>query len=57
MVDFAVKTRIPTEADRALETILSKRHDTFELHQEVDNLTDLEVAKVIIKRLLDNIGG
>lgn len=57
MVDFAVKTRIPIEADRALETILSKRHDTFELHQEVDKIIDLEVAKVIIKRLLDNIGG
>lgn len=55
MVDFAVKARSTTEADRTLETILSKSHDTFDQYQEVSRITDLEVAKVIIKRLLDKL--
>ena len=55
MVDFEEKARITVEADNALEIILSKRYDTFEQYEEVSKLTDLEVAKVIIDRLLDKL--
>lgn len=55
MIDFAEKARITIEADNALKTILSKKYDTFEQYEEVSKLTDLEVAKVIIKRLLDKL--
>lgn len=55
MFDFAEKARITQEADNALETILSKDYDTFDQYEEVSKLTDLEVAKVIIKRLLDKL--
>lgn len=55
MIDFHEKVRINTEADRTLETILSKRHDTFDMYKEVNGITDLEVAKMIIKRLLTKL--
>ena len=52
MIDFAEKARIAAEADKTLNSILSKRYDTFEQYEEVSKITDLEVSKVIIKRLL-----
>lgn len=55
MIDFAEKVRINKEADKTLETILSKRYDTFDQHVEVGKITDLEVAKMVIKRLLDKL--
>ena len=55
MIDFNEKVRISTEADRTLETILSKRYDTFDQYSEVSKIADLEVAKMIIKRLLDKL--
>lgn len=54
-IDFAEKVRINKEADKTLETILSKRYDTFDQHVEVGKITDLEVAKMVIKRLLDKL--
>jgi hypothetical protein len=55
MIDFAEKARIFKEADETLEEILSKRHDNFDQYEQVSKITDLEVAKVVIKRLLDKI--
>lgn len=40
MIDFAEKVRI----NKTLETILSKRYDTFDQYCEVSKITDLEVA-------------
>lgn len=55
MIDFAEKVRISKEADEAVDNILSKSYDTFEQYVEVNKITDLEVAKVVIKRLLDKL--
>lgn len=55
MIDFAEKARISKEADETLNTILSKRYDNFEQYEEVSKITNVEVAKVIIKRLLDKL--
>lgn len=55
MIDFAEKARISEQADEALNNILSKNYDTFDQYAEVSKITDIEVAKVIIKRLLDKI--
>jgi bifunctional DNase/RNase len=55
MIDFTEKVRINKEADKTLEAILSKRYDTFDLYSEVSKITDLEVAKMVIKRLLDKL--
>lgn len=55
MIDFTKKVRVNEEADKTLETILSKRYDTFDQYCEVSKITDLEVAKMVIKRLLDKL--
>lgn len=55
MIDFKEKARISNEASKTLETILSKQYDTFDQYGEVSKINDLEVAKVIIKRLLDKV--
>ncbi len=55
MIDFAEKARISKEADETLEEILSKRYDNFDQYEQVSKINDLEVAKVVIKRLLDKI--
>lgn len=55
MIDFTEKVRINEEADKTLKTILSKRYDTFDQYCEVSKITDLEVAKMVIKRLLDKL--
>ena len=55
MIDFAEKARINKEATKTLDNILSKKYDNFDQYSEVSKITDLEVAKVIIKRLLDKI--
>ena len=55
MIDFKEKVRIDKEADNTLNNILSKQYDSFEQYREVSKITELEVAKVIIKRLLDKI--
>lgn len=55
MIDFAEKVRVSQEADRTLETILSKRYDNFDQYEEVNKIMDLKVAKVVIKRLLDKL--
>jgi len=54
-VDFAEYARITVEADNALQNILSKQYDNFDMYAEVSRLDDLEVAKLIIKRLLDKL--
>lgn len=53
MIDFMEKARITKEANDTLATILSKQYDNFDQYEEVSKITDLEVAKSIIKRLLD----
>lgn len=55
MIDFKEKARVTKEADETLGRILSKSSDTFDQYCEVSKITNLEVAKVIIKRLLDKV--
>lgn len=55
MIDFEERARVNKEADEALDNILGKRYDNFEQYEEVSNIQDVEVAKVIIKRLLDKL--
>jgi hypothetical protein len=55
MIDFKEKARITYEADKLLEDILSKQYDTFDQYEAVSEINDLEVAKMIIKRLLDRL--
>lgn len=55
MIDFKEKARISREANEVTENILSKRYDTFEQYEEVSKIADLEVAKVVIKLLLDKL--
>lgn len=55
MIDFAKKAEQTKKADDTLEEILSKRYDTFDQYEEVSKITDIEVAKLIIKRLLDKL--
>jgi len=55
MIDFAKKAEQTVKADETLKEILSKRYDTFDQYEEVSKITDLEVAKLIIKRLLDKV--
>ena len=55
MIDFKEKAEINKRADQILEDIKSKRLDTFDQFCAVSAIDDLEVAKVIIKRLLEEI--
>lgn len=55
MIDFAKKAEQTKKADETLKEILAKQYDTFDQYQEVSKITDLEVAKLIIKRLLDKL--
>ncbi|MGN0485543.1 MAG: hypothetical protein ACI4HI_18545 [Lachnospiraceae bacterium] len=55
MIDFTEKARVTREADKTLSNILSKKHDTFDQYEEVSKISDIEVAKMIIKRLLDQL--
>jgi len=43
------------EADEKLKNILSKSYNNFEQYEEVNKINDIEVAKLIIKRLLDKL--
>ena len=55
MIDFEKKIKIAREADKYLEEILGKQYDNFEQYAAVSKIDDLEVAKIIIKRLLDKV--
>ena len=55
MINFGEKVRIIEEADKSLDEILSKKHDILALTNEVSKITDLEVAKVIIKNLVNKL--
>lgn len=53
--DFEKVARQTKDADDTLANILSKRYENFEQYEEVSKIDDLEVAKIIIKRLLDKL--
>jgi len=59
MLDFETyikeQARITHEADVMLANILSKNYENFEQYEEVSKITNLEIAKAIIKRLLDKV--
>jgi len=55
MFDFKEQARITKEADDTLKTIVSKQYDNFDMYEEVSKISDIEVAKLIIKRLLDKL--
>lgn len=52
MFDFAEQGRRVEEAQQVLDKILFKNNDDFYQYEEVNKITDLEVAKLIIKWLL-----
>ena len=52
-VNIDEMVRVTVKADNTLKTIKEKRYDNFDQYEEVSKITDLEVAKLIIKRLLD----
>ena len=54
-LDFKEIARVNRAADETLENILSKDYYSFDQYAEVSKISDLEVAKVIIKRLLDKV--
>ena len=54
-IDFVEKARITKEAEETLKCILGKEYNNFDQYEEVGKIKDLEVAKLIIKRLLDKI--
>ena len=49
MIDFNANVRLAEQAGNTLETILSKEYDNFDQYQEVNKITDLQVAKQVIK--------
>jgi len=53
--DIAEHARKTAEADETLERILAKEYYNFNQYAETDTITDLGVAKIIIKRLLDKV--
>jgi len=55
MIDFEESARITLETDSTLKDILSKQYDNFDQYSEVNRISDIEVAKLIIKRLLDKL--
>ena len=55
MIDFAKAARVNKEADEAVKNILSKQYDNFDQYAEVNKIEDLDVAKMVIKRLLDKV--
>lgn len=55
MIDFAEKARVSKEADQTLKSILAKGDDSFAKYEEVNKISDIEVAKMIIKRLVTGI--
>lgn len=55
MIDFVKKAEQTKKADETLKEILSKKYDTFDQYEEVSKITDLEIAKLVIKRLLDKL--
>lgn len=54
-IDFAKAARVNQEADKAVKNILSKQYDNFDQYAEVNKIEDLDVAKIVIKRLLDKV--
>lgn len=55
MIDFKKAARVTQEADATLKNILSKQYDNFDQYTEVNKIEDLDVAKMVIKRLLDKV--
>ena len=55
--DYRIEDRVQINknADETLKQILSKNFNNFGQYEEVGKITNLEVAKVIIKRLLEEI--
>lgn len=53
MIDFSSRVKITSEADKALANILAARYENLDQYSLVSDINDLEVAKVVIKRLLD----
>ena len=54
-IDFAKIARIHQKADETIENILSKQYNNFDQYAEVSKIDDLDVAKLVIKRLLDKL--
>ena len=52
MIDFNEKTRISKKANEILENILLQQNDYLKQLQEIQKIDELEVAKVIIQRLI-----
>ena len=47
------KVVLSIEADKKYKSIIEKDFENFDQYEEVSNITSLEVAKLVIKRLLE----
>lgn len=54
-INFTKAAQINRVADEALKNILSKRDDTPDMYAEINKIDDLEVAKIVIRRLMEKI--
>lgn len=54
-INFAKAAQINRVADETLKNILSKRDDTPDMYAEINKIDDLEVAKIVIRRLMEKI--
>lgn len=54
-IDFLKAAIVNQKATETLQNILSKKYDNFDQYEEVNKIEDLDVAKMIIKRLLDKV--
>lgn len=57
MIDFAEKARIVQEGHARVDAILAQRNDIIGQNQVVNQIDDLNVAKEVIKQLLDKMRG
>lgn len=55
MIDFVEMARVTREGQAHFDAILAQQYDNFDQYMEVNKIDDLEVAKVVIKRLLDKV--
>lgn len=52
---YAEIARLNIEGQACLDDILSQRYNNFDQYLKVNDIADLEIAKVVIKRLLDKV--
>lgn len=54
MIDFRERAELNKKANIVLERILDK-DDTLELYKEISEITDIKVAQVVIRKLVEKV--